>query len=57
MNPPEASRDTDIEARLSEREAARQRQDWDTADRIRAELADAGVEVIDTPAGPHWRRR
>ncbi len=57
MNPPEASRDTDIEARLSEREAARQRQDWDTADRIRAELAEAGVEVIDTPAGPRWRRR
>ncbi len=57
MNPPEASRDTDIESRLSEREAARQRQDWGTADRIRAELADAGIEVIDTPAGPRWRRR
>ena len=42
---------------LAEREAARQRQDWDTADRIRAELEEAGIEVIDTPAGPRWHRR
>jgi cysteinyl-tRNA synthetase len=57
LNPPETSQDTYIEAQLSEREAARQRQDWGTADHIRAELAEAGIEVIDTPAGPRWRRR
>jgi cysteinyl-tRNA synthetase len=57
MNPPEAGRDAHIETRLAEREAARQRRDWDTADRIRAELEEAGIEVIDTPAGPRWHRR
>jgi len=57
MNPPEAGRDAYIETRLAEREAARQRKDWDTADRIRAELEEAGFEVIDTPAGPRWHRR
>jgi len=57
MNPPEAGRDADIEARLAEREAARQRRDWNTADRIRAELEEEGLEIIDTPAGPRWQRR
>jgi cysteinyl-tRNA synthetase len=56
MNPPEAGRDAYVETRLAEREAARQRKDWDTADRIRAELEDEGLEVIDTPAGPRWHR-
>lgn len=57
MNLPQAGRDASIEARLEEREAARKRKDWATADRIREELAAQGVEVIDTPTGPHWRRR
>ncbi|MGQ9687658.1 MAG: cysteine synthase [Desulfobaccales bacterium] len=57
MNPPEAMSDAHIEARLKERQAARRQKDWDTADRIRAELEQAGIEVIDTPAGPRWRRR
>jgi cysteinyl-tRNA synthetase len=57
MNPPEASQDAQIETRLAEREAARQRKDWGAADHIRAELESAGIEVIDTPAGPRWRRR
>jgi cysteinyl-tRNA synthetase len=57
MNPPEAGQDALIEARLQEREAARQRRDWAAADSIRDELEAAGVEVIDTPAGPRWRRR
>jgi cysteinyl-tRNA synthetase len=57
MNPPEASRDAYIETRLAERQAARERQDWAAADNIRAELAEAGFEIIDTPAGSRWRRR
>jgi cysteinyl-tRNA synthetase len=57
MNPPDADRDANIETRLLEREAARQRKDWDAADRIRAELEEAGIEVIDTPSGPRWRHR
>jgi cysteinyl-tRNA synthetase len=57
MNHPETSRDARIEARLAERQAARERQDWAAADRIRAELADQGLDILDTPAGPRWRRR
>lgn len=57
MNQPEPGHDAFIEARLAEREAARKRKDWGTADRIRAELAAQGIEVLDTPAGPRWRRR
>lgn len=57
MNWPQVWHDAAIEARLQEREEARQRRDWATADRIRAELAAQGLEVIDTPGGPVWRRR
>ena len=57
MNPPEASQDAAIETRLAEREAARQRKDWGAADKIRGELEEAGIEVIDTLAGPRWRRQ
>jgi cysteinyl-tRNA synthetase len=57
MNLPQTGRDAYLEARLDEREAARQRRDWATADRIREELAAQGIEVIDTSAGPRWRRR
>ncbi len=57
MQFPEAVQDQDIEARLAVREEARKRRDFSTADRIREELLAQGVEVIDTPAGPRWRRR
>ncbi len=57
MNPPPPARDAAIEARLKEREEARKRQDWATADQIRQELAGQGIEVLDTPAGPCWRRK
>ncbi len=57
MNLPHSARDAHIEALLDEREAARKRRDWADADRIREELAAQGVEIIDTPAGPRWRRR
>ncbi len=40
---------------LAEREAARAERDFARADRIRGELADAGVVVEDSPAGPQWR--
>ncbi len=57
MNLPQTGQDAYIEGRLDEREAARKRKEWATADRIREELAAKGIEVIDTPAGPRWRRR
>jgi cysteinyl-tRNA synthetase len=51
--------DTDprIDALLLERQEARQRKDWATADRIRDEFAKQGIEVVDTPEGPRWRRK
>ncbi len=46
----------DIEARLAERKAARAAKDFVTSDRIRDELAAAGVEVMDgDPLGWDWK--
>jgi cysteinyl-tRNA synthetase len=39
---------------LEQRQAARERREYDTADAIRRALGDAGVVVEDTPAGPRW---
>jgi cysteinyl-tRNA synthetase len=41
---------------ISQREEARQSKDWQTADRLRAELANEGVYLRDGPAGPEWDR-
>ena len=48
--------DPRIDGMLEEREAARASRDFASADRIRDELAAEGVELIDTPEGPRWRR-
>ncbi len=45
-----------VEARLEERQAARARRDFATADAIRDELVRAGVVIEDTPQGPRWKR-
>ncbi|HSR85948.1 MAG TPA: cysteine--tRNA ligase [Streptosporangiaceae bacterium] len=42
------------EAKLAERAAARDRKDFAASDRLRAELADLGVSVADTPEGQTW---
>ena len=39
---------------LDQRQAAKARKDYDTADAIRDGLADAGIVVEDTPRGPRW---
>ncbi|NIR43888.1 MAG: cysteine--tRNA ligase [Gemmatimonadetes bacterium] len=44
-----------IEQQLADRAEARQQKDFSRADAIREALAEAGVEVEDTPAGPRWR--
>ena len=53
-DPAEAVR-TLVEALLEARTAARQARDWAAADALRARLADAGVEISDTPEGTSWR--
>jgi cysteinyl-tRNA synthetase len=39
---------------LEQRQAARARKDFTTADAIRDQLAALGVTVEDTPQGPRW---
>jgi cysteinyl-tRNA synthetase len=39
---------------LEQRADARANKDWTAADAIRDRLAEAGVEVEDTPTGPKW---
>ncbi|MCF3946659.1 cysteine--tRNA ligase [Acidiphilium sp. AL] len=45
-----------IEAAIAERIAARRARDFTRADAIRAELADSGIILEDSPAGTSWRR-
>ena len=53
----ESGSDPRIDARVAEREAARQAKDFATSDRIRDDLAEEGIEIVDTPTGPTWRRK
>ncbi len=48
--------DAAIDRLLVERRAARKVKDFATADRIRADLTQAGVIIEDTPQGSSWRR-
>jgi len=48
--------DPRIDARVAERDAARERRDFATADRIRRELSAEGIAIEDTPDGTRWRR-
>ncbi len=46
--------DSLVRVALDQRANARSRKDFDAADAIRDQLADAGVIVEDTPNGPRW---
>jgi cysteinyl-tRNA synthetase len=46
-----------VKLTLQQRDAARARKDWATADSIRDGLEDIGILVEDTPEGPRWELR
>ncbi len=48
--------DPEVERWITERTLARERKDWQEADRIRVRLAAAGVVLEDGPEGTRWRR-
>ncbi|HFI0853797.1 TPA: cysteine--tRNA ligase [Streptococcus suis] len=48
--------DSEIEALIEERQVARANRDFATADRIRDELAEQGIKLLDTKDGVRWTR-
>ena len=44
----------ELEGLLKQRDEARRSKDWGEADRLRDELAAAGIEVRDSPEGSEW---
>jgi cysteinyl-tRNA synthetase len=51
----DAALDSLVEALIAQREEARAAKDFTTADRVRDQLAAAGVEVEDTAQGARWQ--
>jgi cysteinyl-tRNA synthetase len=47
--------EADVDAVIQERLAARQSKDFARADQLRDELADKGVELLDSPTGTTWK--
>lgn len=46
----------EIQALVDERTAAKKAKDFGRADAIRQQLNDRGIQIIDTPQGPQWKR-
>jgi cysteinyl-tRNA synthetase len=53
----EAALDPQVEGLAQEREQARKRRDFATADRLRAQIVALGYVIEDTPQGPRLKRR
>ncbi|HUU41057.1 MAG TPA: cysteine--tRNA ligase, partial [Desulfatiglandales bacterium] len=56
MDLAEAGSSQQIEKLIKERAYARQNKDWAKADKIRENLKELGVELIDTKDGTQWRK-
>jgi cysteinyl-tRNA synthetase len=50
----EGAVDALVKVVLEQRQAARERKDYASADAIRDQLKSAGIEIEDTPEGPRW---
>jgi cysteinyl-tRNA synthetase len=48
--------DTEVEARIVDRNKARANKDWAESDRIREELNSQGIILEDYAQGTRWRR-
>ena len=53
---PASEEDGEVQALVDQRAAAKKAKDFAAADAIRAQLAEMGIEVTDTPQGPVWKR-
>ena len=51
-----ANADPEIDALVAARTEAKKAKNWAEADRIRDELKERGIEIIDTPQGAKWRK-
>ncbi len=52
----EESLDADIEALITERQEARKNKDFARSDEIRDQLLEMGIQIIDSPDGPKWKK-
>ncbi|MFC1752641.1 cysteine--tRNA ligase [Thermoproteota archaeon] len=48
--------DSEIEKLIQERERARKNKDWEKSDKIRDQLKNKGIHLLDTPDGVKWRK-
>jgi cysteinyl-tRNA synthetase len=53
---PAGPSDDEVDALVTARREARARRDFTEADRLRDELAAAGIVIEDTPSGTRWKR-
>jgi len=54
---PETNINQEIESLIEERNAARRRKDFKTADEIRTHLLAQGIVLEDTTSGTHWKKQ